>query len=68
MGPSTSGGSIYGVGCRFLPFRISNLEMVDQNTASWNRIDKWLRQVWDAPTSRSAQPCCRELASLRVWR
>ena len=45
MGPSTSGGSIYGVGWGFKAFRINDLEMVDQNSVSWNRVANWLRQV-----------------------
>jgi hypothetical protein len=38
-------GSINGVGLRFQPFRINDLEMVDQTGASWNRIVIWLRRV-----------------------
>jgi hypothetical protein len=26
-------------------FRFNDLEMVDQNTASWNRVSRWLNQV-----------------------
>jgi hypothetical protein len=33
------------LGTDFQPFRISDLEMVDQNSASWNRIAGWLRQI-----------------------
>jgi hypothetical protein len=29
----------------FQPFRINNLEMVDQNSASWNPLLSWLRSV-----------------------
>jgi len=39
------GGSIADVGWRFRVFRISNLEMVDQNIASWNPLIGWLRNV-----------------------
>jgi hypothetical protein len=45
MGPPTTGGSINEVGWRFQPFRINDLEMVDQNSASWNRLTSWLRRV-----------------------
>ncbi len=38
-------GSIYGVGRRFQLFRINNLEMVDQNSVSWNRVVQWMRQL-----------------------
>jgi hypothetical protein len=33
------------VGNDFQPFRINDLEMVDQNSASWNRLTGWLRRV-----------------------
>jgi hypothetical protein len=45
MGAPTTGGSINEVGWRFQPFRINDLEMVDQMFASWNRIASWLRQI-----------------------
>ena len=45
MGLSTTSGSINEVGCRFQPCRINELEMVDQTSASWNRIAGWLRQL-----------------------
>ena len=32
-------------GLRFQPFRISDLEMVSLTFASWNQLDRWLRQV-----------------------
>ena len=38
-------GSINGVGWQFQSFGINDLEMVDQNRASWNRITDWLRRV-----------------------
>jgi hypothetical protein len=38
-------GSINGVGVRFQAFRINDLEMVDQNGVSWNRVTSWLRVV-----------------------
>lgn len=38
-------GSTNGVGSDFQPFRINDLEMADQNSASWNRIAGWLRQL-----------------------
>jgi hypothetical protein len=38
-------GSIYGVGWGFQPFRINDLEMVDQNIASWNRVLSWLGRI-----------------------
>ena len=38
-------GSIYRVGWRFQSFKINDLEMVDQNSGSWNRVADWLRQV-----------------------
>jgi hypothetical protein len=34
-------GSTNGVGSKFQPFRISDLELVDQNSASWNRLAHW---------------------------
>jgi len=40
-------GSTNCVGGRFRSFEISNLEMVDQNTASWNRLAGWLRRIED---------------------
>jgi hypothetical protein len=45
MGSPTTGGSINEVGWRFQSFRINNLEMVDQNSVSWNQINEWLRQL-----------------------
>jgi hypothetical protein len=33
------------VGRRFRSFRINSLEMVDQNSASWNRIAGWLKAI-----------------------
>jgi hypothetical protein len=45
FGPPTTGGSINEVGWRFQSFRINNLEMVDQNSVSWNQINEWLRQL-----------------------
>jgi hypothetical protein len=44
MGSPTS-GSINEVGWRFQAFRINDLEMVDQNSASWNPVLNWLRQL-----------------------
>jgi hypothetical protein len=41
-------GSIYGVGGRLQSFRISDLELVDQNSVSWNPMMCWLRSV-EAP-------------------
>jgi len=38
-------GSIYGVGGRFQPFRINNLEMVAQIFPRWNRVADWLREA-----------------------
>lgn len=38
-------GSIYSVGRDFQSFGINDLEMVDQNSASWNRIAVWLRRL-----------------------
>jgi len=40
-----AGGSITGVGSRFQLFRINNLEMVDQNSGSWNQLVDFLSQV-----------------------
>lgn len=40
-----TGGSINKVGLRFQSFRINSLELVDQNSASWNHVANWLRQV-----------------------
>jgi hypothetical protein len=45
MASPTTGGSINEVGWRFQSFRINDLEMVDQNSASWNQIAGWLRQL-----------------------
>ena len=38
-------GSIYGVGWKFQSFRINDLVMVDQNSASWNQLTHWLTLV-----------------------
>ena len=38
-------GSICRVGWRFQSFKINDLEMVDQNNGSWNRIAGWLRHI-----------------------
>jgi hypothetical protein len=38
-------GSTSGVGCGMKSLRINNLLMVDQNIASWNRVNSWLRQI-----------------------
>ena len=43
--PSSIYGSIKRCGCDFQPFRINNLEMVDQNSASWNQIALWLSRI-----------------------
>jgi hypothetical protein len=55
---SPASGSINEVGQRFRSSGINNLEMVDQNIASWNRLTSWLRQierfgVAGAPTART---------------
>jgi hypothetical protein len=34
-----------GVGSKFQPFRINDLELVNQNSASWNPLLNWLRQM-----------------------
>jgi hypothetical protein len=44
-------GSIDGVGTDFQPFAINDLEMVNQNSASWNPMTSWLRRI-DALRSR----------------
>ena len=41
------GGSIYGVGRRFQPFRINDLEMVAQICPRWNPLTSWMRQIED---------------------
>ena len=38
-------GSTNGVGSRFQSFRFDDLEMVDQNSASWNPLISWLRRI-----------------------
>ena len=38
-------GSTNSVDVRFQPFGFNDLELVDQNIASWNRIASWLRQI-----------------------
>jgi len=53
MGFPTTGGSIDEVGWRFQPFRINYLEMVDQNSASWNQIGEWLRSLEAVRLARS---------------
>jgi hypothetical protein len=45
MGPSTSGGSIYGVGRGFQAFRINDLEMVAQIFTRWNPLTSWMRRI-----------------------
>jgi hypothetical protein len=45
MGSPTTGGSIDEVGWRLQPFRINDLEMVDQIFTSWNPLTSWLRHV-----------------------
>jgi hypothetical protein len=45
MGRSTTGGSINEVARRFQSFRINSLELVDQNSASWNPVISWLRRI-----------------------
>jgi hypothetical protein len=42
MGPPTTGGSINELGWCFHPLGISDLAMVDQTGASWNRIVTFL--------------------------
>jgi hypothetical protein len=44
-GAFPTGGSINEVGWRFQPSRISDLELVDQNSGSWNHISSWLHRV-----------------------
>jgi len=43
--PCCSCGSIYELGSGFQLFRINDLEMVDQNSGSWNHISSWLHRV-----------------------
>ena len=38
-------GSIDGVGWRFQPFRINDLEMVAQIFTSWNPLMGWVQQI-----------------------
>lgn len=38
-------GSIDGLGGRFRSFRIKDLELVDQNSASWNQLKLWLERL-----------------------
>jgi hypothetical protein len=38
-------GSIDGAGWRFQSFEINDLELVDQNSASWNQIFDWLSRL-----------------------
>jgi hypothetical protein len=45
MGSPPTGGSINEVGWRFQSFEINDLELVDQNSASWNPLLSWLRQL-----------------------
>jgi hypothetical protein len=45
MGFPTTGGSINEVGWRFQPFKINDLEMVDQNSVSWNRFQQFVRGI-----------------------
>ena len=45
MGPSTSGGSIYGVDWGFQAFKINDLEMVAQICPRWNRLQPWFELV-----------------------
>ena len=45
MGRSTAGGSINVVGSRFQSFKINDLEMVAQNSRSWNQIAYWLKRL-----------------------
>jgi len=45
MGSPTTSGSIDGVGWRFQSFKINDLEMVDQNSVSWNQIGLWIRKL-----------------------
>jgi hypothetical protein len=33
------------VGSRFQSFEINDLEMVDQNSASWNQMFSWLKHL-----------------------
>ncbi len=50
-GRRTLSGSIDGLGVDLGPFRINDLELVDQNSASWNRTVGWLRQLDALETS-----------------
>ena len=45
LGRLEAGGSTNGVGCRFQSFRISDLDVVSQTFASWNRMDRFVRQI-----------------------
>jgi hypothetical protein len=38
-------GSNYRLGVDFQPFGINDLEMVAQNSASWNQVGIWLKQI-----------------------
>lgn len=43
----TVSGSIEGVGTDFQRFRVNDLELVDQDSSSWNPLISWLRQIED---------------------
>jgi hypothetical protein len=44
-GAFPTGDSINEVSWRFQPCRISDLELVAQNSASWNQLAGWLREI-----------------------
>ena len=63
FGSPTTGGSINEMGWRFQSCRINDLEMVDQNNASWNQAFSWLKLV-----EQLRQPWRRIGRISAVWR
>jgi hypothetical protein len=64
MGSPTTSGSINEVGWRFQPFRINDLELVDQIFTSWNPLTSWFRQIDDI---RAASRWRMALTDLRPY-
>jgi hypothetical protein len=57
--PTTSAETWDTAGLDLQPLRISNLELVNQNNASWNRLQEWLHQIeWLKVSHQHLAPCC----------
>jgi hypothetical protein len=59
-------GSQTRVGCRSQSFESNRLEMVGQNSVSWNRIAVWLGHLNLIRAAASPRPCVSRSSDIRV--